>query len=260
MAKRGSNAQIRAGVADDRDPTWGPGDPDDTRPTTQFPVARDSSLDDAEVEPRIPLGHASSGEVMVVPEPESLRDLETLVAIENADTVSKGGEARASQSGFVTGDEETRLRVTGRWEELIELYLQKLEATEAPKGKAQIFNRIAEVFDLRLSDPDQAMDALVEALTLDPFDHDTVDALEALARRTHKWSPLVVAVDDAMKKCSDRERQAKLCEHLVRWYSVEKGAPELAEQYKERIRRLDPKHPLVQLELAAGYKDQGSYA
>ncbi len=262
MAQRGSNAQIRAGVPDERDPTWDVGDPDDTRPTTQFPVARQSSIDveEVEIDLRVPGASASSGEVMVVPDPESLRDLETMVAIENAETVSRGGPLPSpSQSGFLTGDEETRLRVTGRWEELIELYLQKLESTDAPKAKAELFKLIAEIFDLRLSDPEQAIDALVEALTLDPFDTDAVDSIEAIARRTNKWSPLVVAVDDAMKKCSDRERQAKLCEHLIRWYTVEKGSPALAEQYKDRIRKLDPKHPLVQLELASGYKDQGSY-
>ena len=262
MRQRGSSAQIHVDVADEPVTTWDDADPDDTRPTTQFPVARDSSLDDAEVDLRVPLASMSSGEVMVVPEPESLRDLETMQAIESADTVARGNDPRprtSSQSGFVTGDEETRLRVTGRWEELIELYLQKLERTDAPKGKSEIFQRIAEVFDQRLSDPEQAIDALVEALTLDPFDHEATDALETLTRRTNKWSPLVVAVDDAMKKCADRERQAKLCEHLVRWYTVEKHSPELAEQYKERIRKLDPKHPLVQLELATEYKDQGSY-
>lgn len=260
MTKRGSNAQIRVDVADEREPSWGPGDPDDTRPTAHFPVARPSPQDGEDLDVVFPVGALSSGEVMVVPEPESLRDLETFHAIESADTVSEGEVSGPGQSGVVAaGDEESRLRVTGRWEELLELYLKKLEATDAPKAKAELFRRIAEVFDGRLGDPDQAIDALVEALSLDPFDHDTSDALESIARRVGKWSPLVVAVDDAMKKCADRERQAKLCDHLVRWYTVEKGSPELAEQYKDRIRKLDPKHPLVQLELAAGYKDQGSY-
>ena len=264
MGQRGSNAQFHASIPDEQLPTWASGDPgpDDTRPTTQFPVARDSSLDEDEIEVRIPAPSISSGEVMVIPEPESLRDVETLEAMENAVTVARSDPPPprpGSQSGFVTGDEESRLRVTGRWEELIELYLLQLESTEAPNGKAEIFKRIAEVFHDRLSDPEQAIDALVEEVSLDPFDNDIVDALESVVRKHAKWSPLVVAVDDAMKKSQDRERQVKLCEHLVRWYTHDKHSPELAEQYKERIRKLDPKHPIVQMELAEEYKAQGSY-
>ena len=106
MRQRGSSAQIHVDVADEPVTTWDDADPDDTRPTTQFPVARDSSLDEAEVDLRVPLANMSSGEVMVVPEPESLRDLETMQAIESADTVARGNDPRpraSSQSGFLVG-------------------------------------------------------------------------------------------------------------------------------------------------------------
>ena len=84
----------------------------------------------------------------------------------------------------MTGDEESRLRVTGRWEETHRALPVQLESTEAPKGKAEIFKRIAEVFHDRLNDPEQAIDALVEAVLARSVDNDIVDALESSSAST----------------------------------------------------------------------------
>jgi tetratricopeptide (TPR) repeat protein len=177
----------------------------------------------------------------------------------NASTAVQADDSAAPRE--VRSDDEPQPGAAERWEEHIELYLQRLEEVESSKGRVQIFKQIAEVFLERLNDHQQATDALVEALALDPFDNGTVDALEQIARAHSAWSPLIVSTDEAMKSVkNDRDRETKLCEHLVRWYEGEKGAPELAAPYRERIRKLDPKHPLVQQELAASYYAQGQYA
>lgn len=233
--------------------------PHDDGGTDEFPVAGQVPLSpmsrDVEVDLPPPSlvedAKATSAEVMVVL-PDGLGDFETREDIENADTVL--GET-VPTSGR---EEESRLGDAGRWEDLIEFYLGELEEADEPKAKAGLFKRIAEVFHEHLNDHAQAIDAFVEALAIEPFDNEAVDALESIARQNDAFSHLTRAVDESMQACADREKQAKLCEHLVRWHT-EQNTPELAKPYKDRIRQLDPKHPMVQAELAQEYKDQGSY-
>ncbi len=60
-----------------------------------------------------------------------------------------------------------------RWEPLIELYLARLETQEETGAKTQLLRKIARVFEEKLDDKNQALEALVQALSLDFHDRET---------------------------------------------------------------------------------------
>src|SRR5690606_16112748 len=55
----------------------------------------------------------------------------------------------------------------GRWENLIELYLNRLDTREDVAERSELLRRIARVFDEQLGDQNQAFDALVNAFAED---------------------------------------------------------------------------------------------
>ena len=65
-----------------------------------------------------------------------------------------------------------------RWEPLVELYLGRLETQEEIGAKTQLLRKIARVFEEKLDDKNQALEALVNALSLD----------FTIARRPATWS------------------------------------------------------------------------
>jgi len=81
--------------------------------------------------------------------------------------------------------------VSGRWEQLIELYLARLETREQAADKCDLLRRIARVFEERLDDKNQAFDALVNAFAEDYADDETVRYLERMAQATGRWGELI---------------------------------------------------------------------
>ena len=70
----------------------------------------------------------------------------------------------------------------GRWEPLVELYLSRLETQAEPSAKTQLLRKIARVFEEKLDDKNQALDALVNALALDFHDRETAGTWSAWRR------------------------------------------------------------------------------
>lgn len=145
----------------------------------------------------------------------------------------------------------------GAWEPLIELYLGRIEVASSAAEKAELFKRIADVFFVELEDAEQAQDALVEALWIEPRDRETVDALEAVLRRTGKWVSVAGAVEVKLESEKDDARALALSAMLVRWYRGELQDPAGAEPYLTRVRRIDPGHELVHRRLASQYREFG---
>ena len=147
----------------------------------------------------------------------------------------------------------------GRWENLIELYLSRLETRETPAERSDILRRIARVFDEHLDDKNQAFDALVNALSEDFGDDDTARYLERTAQATNRWSELINTANSWLPEQSDPKKKIQICLRLGKWYGEDLGHPEYAQPYYQQIMALDPNNVQVLRQMAAIHRMSGQW-
>jgi tetratricopeptide (TPR) repeat protein len=154
---------------------------------------------------------------------------------------------------------ESRYRDEGHWADLVEMYLQRVEGAREDGEKVALFKKIGDVLRVELEDPQQALDAYVEALLLDPGDAETVGAIESLARTHGWWLELFSNLKRELREVKSRERDVAICELAVRWARLELQQPQRAEPFVERIRKVDPGHPLILLRVAEQHRANGAW-
>ncbi len=152
--------------------------------------------------------------------------------------------------------EERGLIKDSSWEALIELYLMRVQKAPNWPAKAKIFTRIASVFEFKLRDPEQALDALLEAFDLSPTDDDVGRALERVAGGLGRFQDII---ERARAKLTGPipEGRLALVARLARWYDIGLGRSDLAMPYLEQIEKIDRNHPLLLRRNAAVAKQQG---
>ena len=146
-----------------------------------------------------------------------------------------------------------------RWEPLVELYLNRLETQEETSSKTQLLRKIARVFEERLDDKNQSLEALVNALSIDFHDRDTARYLERMAQATGRWNEVIQTVNGWLKQQTAPEDKIRLCLHLAKWYGDDLGHPEYAQPYYAQIIQLDPLNVGATRQLASLYKKGGNW-
>jgi tetratricopeptide (TPR) repeat protein len=173
-------------------------------------------------------------------------------------TVGKREEAPKEQE-TVWDAVEVRYRDEGHWSDLLEMYLQRVEGTRDLEVKSTLFKRIGEVLRDEMDDAQQALDAFVEALLLDPADGEALMAIETIARERNWWSELLASVKREMANVKDNDRQVALCEHAMRWAKDGLKSPARGELFLDRIRQIDPGHPAIHRRLGEMYREHGAW-
>jgi golgin subfamily B member 1 len=141
-----------------------------------------------------------------------------------------------------------------RWEPLIELYLSRLDTREVVAEKSDLLRRIARVFEEKLSDKNQAFDALLNAFSEDYHDNDTVRYLERMAQGTGRWPELIQSANDWLQEQTDRGQRIVLMLRLAKWYGEDLGRPEYAQPYFAQVVQLDPNNVAVLRQMASLYR------
>ena len=146
-----------------------------------------------------------------------------------------------------------------RWEPLIELLLARLETREDTGEKTELLRKIARVFEEKLEDRNQALDALVNALAMDFHDRETARYLERMAQATGRWGEVIQNVNGWLKQQTEPREKIRLCLHLAKWYGDDLGHPEYAQPYYAQIIQLDPLNVGAMRQLASLYKKAGNW-
>jgi tetratricopeptide (TPR) repeat protein len=150
-------------------------------------------------------------------------------------------------------------QAAGRWEPLVELYLARLGTRDEAEQKTEILRRIARVFEEKLDDKSQALEALVNALSMDFHDRETARYLERMAQATGRWAEVIQTVNGWLKQQTEPKEKIRLCLHLAKWYGDDLGHPEYAQPYYAQIIQLDPLNVGAMRQLASLYKKAGNW-
>jgi tetratricopeptide (TPR) repeat protein len=139
----------------------------------------------------------------------------------------------------------------GRWETLVELYLNRLETRETVAERNDLLRRIARVFEEKIGDKNQAFDALVNAFSEDFGDDETARYLERMAQATNRWGELINTANAWLPEQTDNKSKIQLCLRLGKWYGEDLDRPDYAQPYYQQIMALDPNNVQVLRQMAA---------
>ncbi len=157
------------------------------------------------------------------------------------------------------GELEKLHTTASRWEPLVELLLARFETRDETADKTELLRRIARVFEEKLEDKNQALDALVNALSLDFHDRETARYLERMAQATGRWAEVIQTVNGWLKQQTEPREKIRLCLHLAKWYGDDLGHPEYAQPYYAQIIQLDPHNVGAMRQLASLYKKAANW-
>ncbi len=141
-----------------------------------------------------------------------------------------------------------------RWEDLIELYGSRIEATEDESERILLLAKIAKVYEQHLEDMNEAFDFAFLAWQSDWARKDTALEVERITRLANKWNDLLTNANEALGEVDDPRDKIAICLQCAKWYGQELGHQEYAIQYVEQVRALDPGNTAAQQQLAELYR------
>lgn len=141
-----------------------------------------------------------------------------------------------------------------RWEDLIELYVARVENIEETGESTKLLRKIAKVYEEKLNDLDQAFDALQVAWSLDYRDDKTLEELTRVTRAAGKWNELLTAANEALQEAEDQKTTITLCLQCAKWYGQELDHPDYALPYYQQVQSVDPGNVYLMVSMADLYE------
>ncbi len=162
---------------------------------------------------------------------------------------------------------ERLLRDLNKWKELAELYLKKFadlggqEEDVPEENKAEIVSilqRLAVVYEEKMTDRENAFVALSNAFAIAPMNDVTADHLERLASIQNNWEELIEMYQEAVEAVEDRLVRCDLLVKMGKWYADQlDDLPKASEVLKQAL-RLEPKYGRVHLQMAEVHRKNQS--
>ena len=91
-----------------------------------------------------------------------------------------------------------------RWEDLKEIYLRKVELTDDPEQKKEIYYALGEIYRDRLDDPERAVETYQAVVDLDADDMPAIRALDHLYRQSSRWYDLLQVLERQVELADDQ--------------------------------------------------------
>lgn len=132
-------------------------------------------------------------------------------------------------------------REHGRWNDLRDLYLMRLEFIEDPQEKVDLCHQIGRLNEEELGSGDEAFVILEHALKIDPGSELTIQELERLAEVTGNWQGLV-EVFDAAAQSVEAELRAELQVKIAHVYETRLQNDGYAVGYYRYVLERQPDH------------------
>lgn len=142
-------------------------------------------------------------------------------------------------------DEERALLEEHRYEPLVALYQQRLEAAKTPNRRAAVLLKIASVYETGLQDINQAFQTLIEAFEVAPSNEDVVTAVDRVGKEAGRIGELAERVKSTLLPSAPDDKRVAYLGHLVYWYERVLGRGADVSPFVSDIERHDRVHPLV---------------
>ncbi|MDW8362655.1 MAG: tetratricopeptide repeat protein [Myxococcales bacterium] len=132
------------------------------------------------------------------------------------------------------------LRQRGRWEDLVRVLLQGAEHARARDERLALRLRAARTLARKLAKADEAAQQYAAVLDLAPGHEEALGFLVAYYTDRQQWDHLVALYEDALRARRRTEGEAGILLQLGMVHWRLRNAPQQAEPYFARLRKLDP--------------------
>ena len=146
-------------------------------------------------------------------------------------------------------------REAGRFEDLIALYLTRVEAAPDAHQRVLLLRNVARVYEKDVDDKAQAFDALLIAWTQDFLDEESARDVERMAGLTQRWNELLTTANQSLSELdpNDHKTRNAICLKCARWYGRE-GHPDYAIPYLQQVLSVDPVNRPAMRQMAELYR------
>ncbi len=160
---------------------------------------------------------------------------------------------------------EEALFVAGEWSDLLAVYDRRLSAADlaaerAPKQRARVILRRAQILDERLEDVDAAIAGLRDATTLDPTLRPALSHLRRLLTRRADWEAVSALAEAEAKLPMRPSERAQLATELGVLWLEKRGDAAQARVFYERALAAEASYAPALLGLAAVAEASGAHA
>jgi tetratricopeptide (TPR) repeat protein len=105
-------------------------------------------------------------------------------------------------------------QASGRWEDVVDARIRRLDAIESAKERSELRREIARTAEQSLGRIELALDMLANALAEDPHNLELMDEIERLRRDQGDWDGVVEILERRAEVQVDRDQQARI------WVSI----------------------------------------
>jgi len=120
------------------------------------------------------------------------------------------------------------------WEKVIEIYLLRIDLAEGPEEKLALRAQLAQIYEQRLQQEDQALMEYIRAARLAPQNVRILLNMEKLATRTESFRELLAIYEDVVEHIDRIELRIALYLKLARLYTEHLSDEEQADGYYRR--------------------------
>lgn len=149
--------------------------------------------------------------------------------------------------------------VAERWEDLIELYLTRVENSEDVDERVILLRKAAHVFETKLGDANEAYDLLYLAWSVDFTNTETSRELERVTRETRRFNELLTNANAALQQIEDQKIRNAISLCAARWYGQELDHPEYAIPYYQQILQSEPTNVAAMRQMGDLYRKMEEY-
>jgi tetratricopeptide (TPR) repeat protein len=120
------------------------------------------------------------------------------------------------------------------WEKVIEIYLLRIDLAEGPEEKLALRTQLAQIYEQRLQQEDQALMEYIRAARLAPQNIHILLNLEKLATRTESFRELLAIYEDVVEHIDRIELRIALYLKLARLHTEHMADTQAADGYYKR--------------------------
>ena len=132
-----------------------------------------------------------------------------------------------------------------KWQELIDIYLSKMQLIEDLDEQKDLLLKIAELREYQLEDFHGAIEAYLSILALDPEAREVLPSLEKLYRLQEQWTELIGILEARIEHTSDTNQIFEMKSEIAQVYDQHLEMPEQAIEAYQYILSFDANNRTV---------------
>ncbi|RME21356.1 MAG: hypothetical protein D6806_14805, partial [Deltaproteobacteria bacterium] len=145
------------------------------------------------------------------------------------------------------------------WQELAELYLNRLRHVADAAQKIELLEKCSAVFHHRLKDTAKSESLFEQILKLDPENRNALDGLAEIYQKKGNWRKLVESLERLVLVSADKSERAELLDRLARLYQEKLNRPERALVSWQQAISADPTRLELLERIATIYVQRGAF-